>query len=70
MGGKICPADVISLCEADGQIRPLRVRFLEGAVLPAAEYRPCSTPGCGFLCWGRGRAFSVPCYSRGKTVAF
>ncbi len=23
------PADVISLCEADGQIRPLRVRFMD-----------------------------------------
>lgn len=29
MGGRICPADVISLCEANGQIRPLRVRFLD-----------------------------------------
>lgn len=29
MRQKICPADVISLCEADGQIRPLRVRFLD-----------------------------------------
>ena len=27
MRGKICPADVISLCEADGQLRPLRIRF-------------------------------------------
>ncbi len=26
---RICPADVISLCEADGQIRPLRVRFMD-----------------------------------------
>ena len=29
MGQQICPADVISRCEADGQIRPLRVRFLD-----------------------------------------
>lgn len=29
MGQRICPADVISLCEADGQIRPLRVRFMD-----------------------------------------
>lgn len=29
MRKRICPADVISLCEADGQIRPLRVRFLD-----------------------------------------
>lgn len=25
----ICPADVISLCEADGQIRPLRIRYMD-----------------------------------------
>lgn len=29
MGKVPCPADVISLCEADGQIRPLRIRFLD-----------------------------------------
>lgn len=29
MRQKICPADVISLCEANGQIRPLRVRFVD-----------------------------------------
>ncbi len=29
MGQRICPADVISLCESDGQIRPLRVRYLD-----------------------------------------
>lgn len=29
MRQKMCPADVISLCEADGQIRPLRVRFMD-----------------------------------------
>lgn len=29
MTQRICPADVISLCEADGQIRPLRVRFMD-----------------------------------------
>lgn len=29
MGQKVCPADVISLCEADGRIRPLRVRFID-----------------------------------------
>ncbi len=25
----ICPADVISLCEADGQLKPLRIRYLD-----------------------------------------
>ena len=30
MGKMLCPVDVISLCEADGQIRPLRVRFQDG----------------------------------------
>lgn len=29
MRQKICPVDVISLCEADGQIRPLRIRFMD-----------------------------------------
>ena len=29
VGQGICPADVISLCEADGQIRPLRVRYMD-----------------------------------------
>ena len=26
MGQKICPIDVISICSADGQLRPLRFR--------------------------------------------
>lgn len=29
MRQKTYPVDVISLCEADGQIRPLRIRFLD-----------------------------------------
>ena len=24
-----CPVDVISLCEADGQLRPLRIRYVD-----------------------------------------
>ena len=27
MGGNVCPVDVISMCSADGHIRPLRFRM-------------------------------------------
>lgn len=27
MGGKVCPVDVISMCSAGGEIRPLRFRM-------------------------------------------
>ncbi len=31
MDQKICPVDVISMCSADGQIRPLRLRLEDEA---------------------------------------
>ena len=31
MGGKVCPVDVISVCSANGDIRPLRLRMEDDA---------------------------------------
>lgn len=59
----ICPVDVISVCSAEGEIRPLRLRLEDreqrrirvdiDEILKIQEIRYTGVEACIFLCRGR-----------------
>ena len=63
MQQKVCPIDVISVCSAEGEIRPLRLRFEDPSqqkirinideVLKTQEIRYTGVEAHIFLCRGR-----------------